>query len=713
MINLPRGEQMTVRRLHVGYVGLDALAARLHLSRLLAGTQLNSFGLAPSAIVCIGKLRDPRLGSLRLDHTATHTPPEWRDALQSLIGSVIRGGVYPAREVVPTDAQCVIFADRAELLACLASDLCEGRLFAHWWWRSLFKQTPDRRAILDALNSSAEYVPGALALLARDGKAVVLASTLSEDEARTLLSAVMHKFGLRELASALDAAFAEASRALDAAPTIVEVQTRAPRAEPAQRLTRAPWAEFTPESEEPQLHASARCLLGVSLTIARAPAILRRAEFAPRAFAWTRAALTVAASEVASSTAGAQASAQASVVEAARHTSKDHTTTPSPRVGEAREAASGARARTDGQAVESSADEIKSASVPTSISRDAATSERRTRSVSTPPDKQPAYTSDNAREASDASSQIARTPSRVRTDFVPLEPICDAVELSSGALEEKDRRVASRVVAPAKMHEARPNALSEAFALATQIETSYGGLFFLVNLALFLDLYGDFTAPAARGLPLDVWDFVALTGRKLAGKRVERDAVWSLLARLSGREEGTEPGEGFAPTDEWRVPVEWLKPFSREREWLWSAAEGRLRVRHPAGFLVVDVALRTKDARRQLAREMRPYREASARLRLRRVETIKRTRGGTPRARWLERFAAYARARLHLALGTRAARTLARVLLERRARVFVTASHVDVVMSLAELPVEVRFAGLDRDPGWLPAAARHVAFHFE
>jgi hypothetical protein len=51
--------------------------------------------------------------------------------------------------------------------------------------------------------------------------------------------------------------------------------------------------------------------------------------------------------------------------------------------------------------------------------------------------------------------------------------------------------------------------------------------------------------------------------------------------------------------------------------------------------------------------------------------------------------------------------------LRRRARVFVTSTHVDVVLSLAELPLEVRFAGLDRTPGWVPAAGRFVSFHFE
>jgi hypothetical protein len=73
----------------------------------------------------------------------------------------------------------------------------------------------------------------------------------------------------------------------------------------------------------------------------------------------------------------------------------------------------------------------------------------------------------------------------------------------------------------------------------------------------------------------------------------------------------------------------------------------------------------------------------------------------------------YVRARLRRALGVEGRRELSRLLCERPARVFVTATHVDVVMRLAELPVEIRFAGLDRDPGWLPAAGCHVAFHFE
>jgi hypothetical protein len=44
--------------------------------------------------------------------------------------------------------------------------------------------------------------------------------------------------------------------------------------------------------------------------------------------------------------------------------------------------------------------------------------------------------------------------------------------------------------------------------------------------------------------------------------------------------------------------------------------------------------------------------------------------------------------------------------------VHVTETRLDVVSALADLPIEVRLAGLDRDPGHVPAAGRALFFHF-
>ena len=80
---------------------------------------------------------------------------------------------------------------------------------------------------------------------------------------------------------------------------------------------------------------------------------------------------------------------------------------------------------------------------------------------------------------------------------------------------------------------------------------------------------------------------------------------------------------------------------------------------------------------------------------------------------WLGCLLPYVRARLCAALGVNGAGALGRLVCEHGARVSVTATRLDVTFSLAGLPLEVRLAGLDRDPGWVPAAGRRVAFHYE
>jgi hypothetical protein len=133
-----------------------------------------------------------------------------------------------------------------------------------------------------------------------------------------------------------------------------------------------------------------------------------------------------------------------------------------------------------------------------------------------------------------------------------------------------------------------------------QIETSLGGIFYLINVGLFLNLYGDFTTPMQPGIALPLWDFVTLLGQKLLGEALPADPVWGLLAQLSGRGEQVLPGADFEPADIWRLPVAWLAPFPNGAVWRWQATDGRLQVRHPAQFLVLDVPLQPMDPARQL-----------------------------------------------------------------------------------------------------------------
>jgi hypothetical protein len=121
---------------------------------------------------------------------------------------------------------------------------------------------------------------------------------------------------------------------------------------------------------------------------------------------------------------------------------------------------------------------------------------------------------------------------------------------------------------------------------------------------------------------------------------------------------------------------------------------------HPAGFAVVDSP--RADIARELTRRRITRTRADARV----------PASASALDRWVTHLADYLRARFGLALGVprRAAPRLAFV---RPARVLVTDTRIDVMSALADLPIEVRLAGLDRDPGHVPAAGRGLYFHFE
>jgi hypothetical protein len=48
----------------------------------------------------------------------------------------------------------------------------------------------------------------------------------------------------------------------------------------------------------------------------------------------------------------------------------------------------------------------------------------------------------------------------------------------------------------------------------------------------------------------------------------------------------------------------------------------------------------------------------------------------------------------------------------RPGTLYVSATHVDVVMGMKQVSLPVRLAGLDANPGWVPELGRVVTFHF-
>lgn len=190
-------------------------------------------------------------------------------------------------------------------------------------------------------------------------------------------------------------------------------------------------------------------------------------------------------------------------------------------------------------------------------------------------------------------------------------------------------------------------------AMPSQCLSAFGGVFYLLNLALSLQLYGDFTQPRRPGIALPVWDWLALLGQKLLGDKLLSDPLWPLLAQLAGRAEDTPPGAGIAPPQNWQLPSEWLP---------WQNTPA------PATCVALND--------------------------------------------WLDWLLALIQARLSDVLDCPPPQ-IAHLLCCHRAQLSVSDGRLDVTLRLDDLPIQVRIAGLDRDPGWLPAAGRAIYFHFQ
>ncbi|MFQ6310687.1 hypothetical protein [Lysobacter capsici] len=250
---------------------------------------------------------------------------------------------------------------------------------------------------------------------------------------------------------------------------------------------------------------------------------------------------------------------------------------------------------------------------------------------------------------------------------------------------------------------------------AHTIDTDFGGLLYLLNVALALELYGDFTSPLTPGIALSPWDWLAMIGRVWFGDSFRTDPLDALLAELAGRGADRRPGADFDPGRDTSVPDAWLRPWGETDRLGYRADASRLCVWHPQGFVVFD---QPRD------RELSPAAQAAnlcatrEHLRGATLHRIARSPSATgsrrPAQRWLDRLLPYLRARIARALGLDAHDAdLPAQVCHHHARLRCDLTHIDVYLSLASLPLSLRIAGLDRDPGWIPAAGRNIRFHFD
>lgn len=241
------------------------------------------------------------------------------------------------------------------------------------------------------------------------------------------------------------------------------------------------------------------------------------------------------------------------------------------------------------------------------------------------------------------------------------------------------------------------------------IDTEWGGILFLINLMLELDLPASFEEGWGLASEAGPWGLLDALGRSLLsldGITHTADPLWAALAHLEDRDPRERIGERVRWPDGFCIPPGWLDRLAPGAV-AYTRADSRLVGWSEHGFLLFDqpeAEPQSLLARAALAESSPVWPVPTGHL----MEPV-----APALIAWLVRALPFLRTRLARSLRLQPGERLTSALLRIRARLYISRSHVDLVMRQDSASLRVRLAGWDRDPGWLRPFGRVVLFHFK
>lgn len=719
--------------------GFDAKVLRLRAEHAVGLADIRLPGLPPSSMVFIRRLRDPAPGSLRLQ-SAGAPSRAWERAVRERLAQLVAAARRPAAGAVDANAEAVIFADRAEMLACFARDRARGEAAGRWWWQSLLRQSAleSGEGLARILTHNIRVLPAVLHHLSEWGEATRVLRMIPVARCVELLAALGREYQL-PLPPGPTLGF------LAAAPS-----RRAPGTDKPGMETNRPWpgrisadADHRPLSgcdpppafppaeppwrgliEEPAEAASlpweARSLLGQGLCLHRLPAAVRDSAFQAAFGRWCRESANQPpqepppASSADASPAPPAPLASAEYLRGAPSTAiqppPDVALAPNPRPAPpVPQPPLAVRRRPDGEdgAREAAASPAERPAGPVSPA------------PAPPPSVQPPETASGHADLGAADSvplaapgwDAAGTPSTRDESDAALPPTSVlSREGSDAPAVSQDTAVFDEVSF------ALPN-------LENGVDTDLGGAFYLINLLVSLDLPACFEDGWALASRLGAWGTLeALCRGLLAGQEAYADdALWPALALLAGRRPGTLLGAELIEPEAFRLPPAWPTKVGDHGPWAWAEEGSWLRLWSAQGYRLAEIRRCRADAGGEAAELAAAYGGLA--------EPAPRPLDEMPPASpaaslaaevapalqsWLARVLPFIRLRLRKGIRHRGGEAgLAAALLCHPGRFYVTGSHVDLVLRLEQASLDLRIVGLDRNPGWLPEFGRVVLFHFD
>jgi hypothetical protein len=713
----------------------EPLRARLRFNRLFQTADLWPSGFSPHSILIVRRLSAPQKISLDSLRLRTACEREIREAITLHLRRAIR----PIMGRIPADADALLFQDVGEWLACLARATRLHEVERHWCWRAMLtsRAHSSTHTLTQVWSERARFIPAAIIYLARWRESARVLQMFSPTESNRMLSALSAEFDLpqrspastttrtalppnvahRPYASQTSASQPRTNAAADSfAPSTAEsskvaIEERpavsvisrgsgateptasSPMSDEAKGSRIAPWRLWIPDAETAceSLPPATQHLLAVSVELFHAPACARTASFRAKVTAWLERKTVID-----SQTPTEMRAAQVLEEEVAAYTSMEaHAEVTSEDKEQTTRAVNSAAEKESGTANQTQNDELIKEEM------------------------RPAVVESHAPPASSSSLRKTNEELYSEAEAERAQPL--SASLSADALTT-DSAVEAR--------SAQSEELS-AWKNFYAFETKLGGVLYLVNIFAQLGLPECFDEDFRLSEYLSGWGLADLLAHELLGSLNEAyddDPLWQLLAQLDGRVVGEAPGAGFQCGESYRMPARWLKVFKLvESSWQMSIVKGRLVISHPTEhFIIVERPLQNGSFTELADEEARGFEAQGIKLRLHESaafaprKALTQTFTNAPQPpddlqrwmRWTFPFLSYL---LQHKLSEEAQETeaLARLLLIKRGRIFCTQTHLDLLMSMDEINLAVRRAGLDVSPGWMRDLVRVVTFHFE
>lgn len=689
---MPSLKTTTIGTLRVRGAEENSLSLRQSFSTMLSSADLTPMGIPPSAILIVNKMEDPL--PRRLTQGAIWINQEWELAAKSYLTRMYHQAVRPMQGIIPSNESAVLFTDEGEMLACLMLDMSLRDAGRHWWWKTVLRPIHYQEGLKSLLYIKAIYLPSAIHYLVEWGQAGSVVNSLSPEEIMAAISFMSREYGIDNLEKVVHEAFSEEFERDDS--------ESSKKSGIYIRDEKEVWKNQL-SNELKHIKKEKRFFIELGLALYYNPSQVRIK---------SKSSLT--------------------------RFVNNFTTNWDYSLEEKN------RSKLIKPGHEKEKNSIPSTGLSVALVQERASKKENMNENISP----------NARLLSQYKSTTFESKSQNNKSFLDIkkpsffDESAETTEVTSIENHEKDSkalfsRKPAKIEVPSEIEGIKKDFLSDPqpvnplqkMQLITEFEehaeedqrklkleygvdTELGGILYLINLMKKLDLPECFEEEFGLASSLGTWGVLVVITRALMGNKYEHfaaDPLWEALIELSSLDTGKFPGEDFQGSDTFHLPPEWSKYFIEDHEFYWASTSCRIRV-WTKEYLLVDCPKKLLGPEIQVKEELRKY---SIPIKLipgafenGPLNTIKDAsiEGLNPALNnWLLMVMPFIRYFLRQGLRTEDESHF----LFSPGRLFVTSTHVDLVMSMENISMPIRLAGLDQDPGWMPNFGRVIYFHFD